>query len=390
MQAFDSTISNYQTNQVPIGNNRWNLLVAVWVIVQIAMYLFFGIVVKGESIKYTNEAIYFDQHLSFSQPKYLFYASYILIRWIDFKLSTGYWFTYLLQLLANFLAVVSFYKFIQKQFNSPSTGFISSLVLILCLPWQSWTTHLYTESLFLSLLVLFGISFLQQEKTRTDWLLTFGLLVLLVFTRPTGLLLIPVVGICLWLEAIRSKRWISLIGLPVLAIIGFYFLLNYAMKGEGEFDFMKPFVEEHLICGVPGNARTDLRLSDNGNTLEGLVFYVLHNPEQFFSLAIKKFLLFFGMTRPHYSAAHNLALQLFFYPLYLAALVGLVAGWRKYRSLVRFSLLLIACFTLSVVLSCDDWLNRFIMPVLPFILLLAVTGIKEVYNKIQLSNKVNP
>jgi hypothetical protein len=223
----------------------------------------------------------------------------------------------------------------------------------------------------------------KTEKNTKDWIFSAILFFLLLVTRPTGLLFVPVVGFFLWLKTFSTKNLLLMLLFPVLALGSFYLLLNYAMKGEGEFDFMKPFVEEHLICGVPGNTRTDIVTSANGNSVEGLASYLVNNFQQFSSLAIKKAGLFFGMTRSYYSTAHNIILQLFFYPLYLLGILGSTLGWKKNRFMISFCLATILIFTISVLLSCDDWLNRFIMPVLPLIILLAVTGIKELITKIK-------
>lgn len=356
-----------------------SILVLLWLSIQAILLIQLGVVTKGEALKYTNEATLLDINHGFSQPKYLFYSVYIFIRWLDLQLHSNNLFTYGLQLVLNFLACSVFFKYATSLFKDYFFGAVATLLILLCLPWQQWTVHLYTESIFLSLALLFACSFIKTNKTKTDWLIVIGCLLFLIFTRPTGLLFIPVTAIWLWVQSIKSKKWVVLAGLPLMAAIVFYLLLNYEMKGEGEFDFMKPFIEEHLICGVPTGLQTELQISKNGNSVEGLVFYISHNFGHFINLAAKKLLLFFGLTRSYYSSLHNLAIQLFFYPIYLLAIGGIVLGWKKYRGMIFFSVLLIGIFAGSVVFTCDDWLNRFIMPVLPFILLLAATGIKELF-----------
>lgn len=362
-----------------------SILVFLWLLIQAILLIQLGIVTKGEALKYTNEAKLLDLNHGFSQPKYLFYSIYIFVRWLDLQLHSNNLFTYCLQLALNFLACSVFFKYATTLFKDYFWGGIATLLIILCLPWQQWTVHLYTESVFLSLVLLFFCYFTKSNKTKADKIIAIGCLILLIFTRPTGLLLIPAVAIWLWVQSIKSKKWVVLAGLPLMAGIVFYLLLNYAMKGEGEFDFMKPFIEEHLICGVPTGLKTELQISKNGNSIEGLLFYISHNFGHFINLALKKLTLFFGLTRSYYSSPHNLAIQLFFYPIYLLAIGGIVLGWKKYRRVIFFCLLLTGVFAGSVVLTCDDWLNRFIMPVLPIILLLAATGIKELFIRVLIS-----
>ena len=152
------------------------------------------------------------------------------------------------------------------------------------------------------------------------------------------------------------------------------------MKGEGEFDFIKPFIEEHIICGVPQAVNNNLVLPADGNSVQGLFYYIRHNPAHFLKLSFQKSAAFFGFTRSYYSSKHNLVLTLFFYPLYILAFTGLLIRRKEYNRYSLFFTAGILIFASSVILTCDDWLNRFIMPVLPYIIVLATTGIITLIN----------
>lgn len=178
----------------------------------------------------------------------------------------------------------------------------------------------------------------------------------------------------------------SLVSLGAFALI-----LNYAMKGEGEFEFLKPFIEEHIICGVPLASNSTLDLPADGNSIQGLFYYVSHNSLHFLKLSFQKLGAFFGLTRSYYSPLHNLAIRLFFYPVYAMALVGLVFARKNKNDMAIFLISGIGLFAFSVTLTCDDWLNRFIMPVLPYIMLLATAGITFIIDLIEKrSNKNTP
>jgi hypothetical protein len=338
-------------------------LAGIWCIVQIVAWLRFGIVLKGESQKYILEAEYFWQHYKFSEPKYIFYSVYITIQLIFNKTGLGFTGIYLFQLALNLFSIYSFNKLCNQVFSNRIIAFASTLLLILCYPWQSWTTHLYTESVFLSLV------------TEQWW--TWLLLLLVLLARPTGMLIIPIAGAHYLARFVQERKWLSFSVFGLGCIVALALLLNYAMRGEGEFDFMKPFVEEHIICGVATNSNSHPILPANGNSVQGLLEYIVRNPNHFTELAFKKLRAFFGMTREYYSGGHNMYLVLFFYPLYLLGIFGVFDKTRQRWLIIQYCLGMILIFSISVALTCDDWLNRFIMPIVPFIILMAAMGIEK-------------
>ena len=154
------------------------------------------------------------------------------------------------------------------------------------------------------------------------------------------------------------------------------------MQGQGEFDFIKPFIEEHIICGLPGNEIHSLPSSPGENSLYGLFSFISHHFSEFARLAFQKCIAFFGLTRTYFSFRHNLLLIAKFYPLYIFACVGIPKVYRSSREFFLFSMVLIATFTLSVMVTCVDWHNRFIMPIMPFILLFSAVGILSLYDSV--------
>ena len=360
-------------------------LVLLWAMVQAFLFINFGIVQKGEAIKYLSEANYFSQHLHFSEPKYLFYSILIFLHIICIKTGAGIYGVYIVQLLLNCFSMVCFYRLAKRLSNHETTAIVASFLLIICFPWQAWTTHLYTESLFLSLVIILGyqLAVLDMKSRRS-----FGLFVLtfllLLFSRPTGMLFIPVLLIYFLYKYRRDNKKLLSVTLALASIAGFILLLNYAMKGEGEFDFLKPFTEEHIICGVPAaDSRKPLTVAADGNNIQGILDYGFHHPLHFLQLAIRKIHAFFGLKRAYYSTTHNLYLALFFYPLYIFSFGGAIDLRRKnkeFNVLIIATILLFAC---SVAFSCDDWLNRFIMPVIPYIILLGALGMMYAFSIIK-------
>jgi hypothetical protein len=270
-----------------------------------------------------------------------------------------------------------FFRLAKEIIKDQLIATLATVLLLICFPWQNWVTHLYTESVFISLVVIFSYLFFKAGKQTLPSILFIALTFLFIlFARPTGLFFIPIVLLFMIRRWLLQKRIVlaSIVSIGIASV--FILLLNYAMQGEGEFDFLKPFVEEHIICGVPTTQNTALVLPANGNSLGGLIFFVLNNAGHFLQLAGRKLIAYYGMVRSYYSAAHNFYLAAFFYPVYLLAILGAVYLQKINKSYNFYWISAVGIFTLSVLLTCDDWLNRFIMPVLPFIILAAAAGIK--------------
>ena len=361
--------------------NKWNLsLVLLFCLVQAGLVVYFGIYTREEAVKYTYEADHFRQHGVFSQPKYVFYSGYIFARVLMDWIHAGDIGVYILQLFLNALATVCFYKLALKVSNDKRAAFISTALLILCVPFQKWTAYLFTESIFFSLVIIYTyVLFTQYKNANTRPLLLLLLLFLLIISRPTGMLVIPASLILashyLW---VNGKKWLMLaVWLPGIA--GLILLLDTAIKGKGEFDFIKPFVEEHIICGLP--RRADVAPHDYNNSLGGLLYYISQNFVEFLKLGFARVGAFFGIVRSYYSGLHNALLAVFFFPVYILACFGFGYIKRRAKPFHVFAVILIITFAASVMLTCDDWHNRFIMPVMPLIFIYAGTGAVKLYNR---------
>ena len=94
-----------------------------------------------------------------------------------------------------------------------------------------------------------------------------------------------------------------------------------------------------------------------------------------------KVFFFFGHIRPFYSQVHNLIIMLVLYPCYLFAILTL----KKYP-IEQSAKVFICTFILSqaavVALYMEDWDGRFLLPVIPFVFLLASPQIGSFFNPV--------
>jgi hypothetical protein len=75
--------------------------VAVWIFMQVFMFLQNGIVTGLESTKYINEANHFLAMRSYSSGNFIFYSTEILLIAFCIKLGISFLFVVLLQIIIN-------------------------------------------------------------------------------------------------------------------------------------------------------------------------------------------------------------------------------------------------------------------------------------------------
>lgn len=344
----------------------------LWLLIQLFQYLKFGIITSDEAAKYLREA---DRLLSgeeLTSNQYVLYGTYILFiascKWLHLNVTA----IYLLQTLFSGLSLIAFYRLIQLVVKSETSARIGVVLLILCITYQSWNTHLYTESFFLSLQLIFLFSYFRSGIKNSTTLL---LLPLLLFARPTGILVIIAVLIHAGFKVIQEKKPAPKILLSgAILIFLLVLVVNSFLSIGGSFDFKKPFIQAHIICDVPQdiNFTPDTIGIKNPNSLQGIATLIAKNPVFFAKLFVERTKAYFGLTRTYYSQGHNLFLKVYFYPLYLFSFIAIIQLLKRNKAIAIFAIAFIGLFYGSVLLSCDDWLNRFFMPVIPILILLSV------------------
>ncbi len=358
------------------------ILVVLWLLIQAVHLKTFGIVTTGESTKYIDECQQLLQYGYFSDNKYLFYSVYILIHLFFYKLGFEIIGVYLFQLLLNLLAAYFFFELNYRITRKKSIAFIASSLLLLTQTFEMWTVYLYSESVYSSLIILFAYCFfVLNQKRKYNLILTTLVFVLIIFSRPTGLLMIPVLMSYSFVLLLKQAKYLKAILFISIISIAFFFLLDYAMHSSTTFDFMKPFVENEVLCYIPTENTPALTTHTGSNSILNVFEYILHNKKQFAYISYQKFISFWGMQRSYYSNAHNLYFSLFFYPIYLFGLIGSYYLLKIEKKVFLFILILFTFYTMGVILTCDDWNNRFNIPIIPFVMMLGAIGIHFCYQK---------
>jgi hypothetical protein len=349
------------------------ILFLLWVTIQVCLLSLYGIKTDGEAENVITNANSLAVNGYFSNSRAYLYFTEIFLVFIKIKFDLGYGFIIIIHLALNFVALYCMYQLMCTFYSSARLALIGAILIIFCYPYQLYNGYLATESLYFSIGIFYSSYLLQTaEFTFKRTTVLFLLLVLVCFTRPSGLFFFAATVIYLFFFSARDLTLLVRIGLLGLSTAIGIVMVNYFTKSGNGYDFLIPFKEEHLICGVtsmPGVVESKM---SGYNSLSSFANYLLQHPEQFFRLALLKSKVFFGLVRTHYSFGHNLFLIVFFYPIYLLS-IGTLMRYRKYIPLE-----IIYCFSfffiywLSVIFSCDDWGNRFFLTLTPYLVLVAL------------------
>jgi hypothetical protein len=358
------------------------ILGSAWIIVQSLLLSRYGIVTEFEASKYIAEADNLLNHGTVSSSNFWLYSTQIFLIAIAQKLHAGFIAAVIVQFFFNALATRALFRFASSVSNR-ATALFTGLLFVFTIPLQTVNCSLQTESLFFSFTILFSCYLLRlQQLTPKRFVLIFLLLVVICFTRPTGLLWVPCAFLYLFFRFFKALPLLIKLGITAVASIGFLFFLNMALGSGGELDFMLPFRDESIICGVPTRSYpANIKTSSDPNSIFGLIYYVTHNFDQFIRLAGLRSKAFLGLTRTYYSSGHNIYLILYFYPLYFLAVFS-IRRWFKTNSH-----LLLYCFSLifltwsTVILTCDDWHNRFFLSIVPYIYILSIPALNNLVDK---------
>lgn len=355
---------------------QWWIILFVWAIIQFLLFKRYGLTLEGESIKYFREAENFLNQGKFSAPKYWFYSTYIFVhiffRLIGFE-TVG---VYLFQSLFNLAGILFFYKALTKLTGRSVLPLISCLYLCTLFPLQQFNTYLYTESLFISLSIFWIAAIVFSENNYRKALPVILLAALLLFTRPTGIYFCGITLIWFVLLFFRDKQFIPATILLIAGSFAAVVFVNKMMQGGGELDFWLPFEEKHILCGVPTGS---LPIEKKNYQGIGIFFDVFQQrPKEMLRLMFQRAASFWSTTRDFYSADHNILQMIWFYPLFLGSLISL--RFIRKNILVQIVLLSAILFTFSVMLTCDDWMNRFILPLVPLLIVTTVIGFRKINN----------
>lgn len=375
-------IDRFRNLNFKILNRPLLFLYCVFFVVQLILFIKIGVFTSLEAEKYVTQGNLLYETGNLSDTKYIFYLPVILLVYLCRLIGTSYLPVVLVQVALSGLSLFYFYKLSTKVGNK-SIALYSSLLLALFIPLQVWNFYLYSDSIFISLTIIYTyLIYTYGIKGVKGTIVILLFLLLLLFSRPHGLLFIPPTIIYLLFRNQNRLALLSNIGLCLLLLIGMYILLNTAFTGGEDMDAMKPFVEEHIICFVPLKPEgADLDIIKTASPVNDIFYYIFHNPLHFLKFTFLKLHSFFNMTRSYYSTGHNIFLSLILIPIYFFGLIGFFRFLKPFKNFTLFLVSLLILYPLGATFQCDDWHSRFTLVVFPYFILLACIGASFVFNK---------
>ncbi|HQV38620.1 MAG: hypothetical protein IPL81_03370 [Flavobacteriales bacterium] len=291
--------------------------------------------------------------------RYRMYATYILFLVPFIAIGTPM-LAVAVQIGVGIWAACTLRRCVLRLHGTPVQADLVFALFLLAYPIQIWTLALYSESFFVSLSVLFLGEALRIDRPLFRLLI---LAMLLSFARPVGILFTAPVLVWRVLENSGRTRtnWIWAMGAAVLLAI--LFLPVHAL------DQLRVVVEGHAIGGFPKYPNAGSLF--HGGTLAAAQAQLIHDNGigTWAGLVLERIMWLFSLWRPYFSNFHN-ALTVPFLVLYPLALLTVVRRWKI--PFVQVLAVIVLLNGAVVGLTYAEWNGRFLVPLLPVIMLLAV------------------
>jgi len=363
----------------------------IYFIISCLLLYTYGIQLGGEAEKYIDNANRILNHEELRNGFFgFFYVAYSLLVACFVKFSINLVFVAVVQICLSLFAALCLYILLIRLLENKKIAFLFFIVYLLCFPIQKWNFYLYSESMHNSFLVI-GVYLLDKFISEKKYyqLASFSFMLLLIlFSRPTGLIFFLSVTLVMLVWLFRNKKrglfyFFSLVS--IVAVIG---ILNSPVTAFINPDSLKRM---EVICQVPEiNAGSNYQEFNRDGLFKA--YAVIKNeigPGNFLKTGFKKLGYFFGMYRPYYSWQNNLLLLCYtiFYPF---VLIGIFSKQgRPFFYIELLSILYLLLTSVVIFFTCDDWANRFISPIFPFILILAAGGFLSLYEMFTRSEAEN-
>lgn len=336
----------------------------IWVIVQWTLFLQYGFNTEFEGLKYQDDAQLLGDSFQIKTSR-LFYALYPLIIVFFIKINLGVKAVFIFQLLVNLVSTYFFYKLSMRWFSNIYWAIFTTILLLFTVQIQMWNYFLFTESLFISGLIIYTYILFFADLSRVISIFKLGILfIALSFLRPTGILLLVPTILYFIYNRNRIKTIVIYTGIVFgLLIVGFNVVFS---TGQFQEYVSMAWSNGWVIWGYDGFE--NILLEEGGWKAIKLIYY--------------RIFYYLSMIRPYYSDSHNIIMTAF-YPVYILALLGMFSPVKKYRSEIYFVIAIIAVFSLFSIFTFINWHGRFIAPILPFIILIAGFGFQNLVQKLQ-------
>lgn len=356
------------------GKYFWILAFVLHLLVLLVLFSKFGINISNEGDKYISIARQLNADNFSDSFKYLwFYSTYILFLAACFKIGLSVYVILFLQYILSLIGFFCFYKFIVKQSLLPEVyARLCVLLIATCPIILYWQLTFYTESFFLAL-VMITTYLTFNAKSKKDYLIAALLAIVLMFCRAVGIFYV----IALIFVFMRSRQikystlflWTAF----VVVFIGVLFMMPLHFKY-----FALPVYQGSVICGFPSYPNSFLPEGDYTLVEIYGAFLQENSFSSLLNLLFKKAISFFTLTRSYYSLGHNI-LNAAYYVFVVGGIFNIYKLTRNRTNslfVIYFTSVLISSLVI-VILIYNEWSERFLVPLLPFFILVTLMSLRK-------------
>jgi len=353
----------------------------VWLLF-ILFYIFNSELIKaGELdgfVKYGNDSstylFYANQLTNFNFSNLdIAKLSYIILIAVVMFLKLNLTTVIILQFLTTIISSFCLYLMGKKMF-SKWVGLICISFFLTYLPIQLRNFYLLTEILFINFsIILTYFVFFKKEKKFFILLIT----IFVLFLRPQSFLILLSIALSIFVFSKSNKNYS--LSLKLFALFSFSFLLLILTHiGINNYNLIDSFskgiiwgysFETNSLCYkecISGLTNPSIYEKN----IFGLLLYVKDNFFILTKVSIYKIILYFSGWRPYYSFAHNVFILCFHIPIYFLFCVYFLR-LKKFDQLEIFTLSYVLISAIFIGVTFADWSGRFIMYILPFIMIYA-------------------
>lgn len=360
------------------------ILILTWLVVHSVLLWHYGIRTSlFDARVYVEEAAYLLEYGTLEDTYRIFYAVPIALLAVFRLLFAENIIPFLLfQCILSGMAAAALYQAAVNVFDNTRAGFFSAFIFLIWWDNIQWNTTTMTESLFqtFTCFVVYFLTLLKEGKRNYRMLIL--LQVVLILTRPTGIVIVISVLVSLTVDHLSVKRK------PVIqtALIAGVLLVAGLVAGSLlHWDFTEEYRKGNIITYADQVEGTSLSydimrmdtsalgpVESSGSPIVNMISFIITNPVYIVKSGVLKIWFLISATRPYYSTLHNIysiGWMTLIYALYFF-------GWKATtnQSIRLFSLTAIILNCLLVGVSSVDWDNRFYIPMAPGIILLAGGG----------------
>ena len=298
----------------------------------------------------------------------------------------------ILQFLTTIISSFCLYL-IGKKIYSKWVGLICLSFFLTYLPIQLRNFYVLTEMLFINFsIILVYLVFFNKDKKILISLIT----IFILFLRPQSFLILLSISFSIFIFSKFNKNYNFI--LKLFTIFSFLlFLLFFINIGINDYNLIESLslgmiwgysFETNSIClkeCIPGLTDPDIYEKN----IFGLLLYVKDNFFILTKVSIYKIILSFTGWRPYYSNIHNLFILCFHIPTYILFCIYFLK-LKKFDRLEIFTLSYVLLSAIFIGVTFADWSGRYIMYILPFMMLYASKSLSNLFsllkNKLSVKN----